>query len=318
MPNQAKAEPKQQPPGPGEHRGVQGSIAEEGCGAPADGAFRGLVLALMKEQESAPAAPAAIRAGEASEPHIVAVEDDALFRELLATELSVNGFSVLVFPDAESLLEASDAAPAADALVLDWKLPGRSGFELFSELRQRGVETPVIFLTGHALVDNERRAFLAGAVDFIDKTRGFDILIRRLQLVANAQPSARVQRRLQRHGRLMLNPVEGRAVWNDVDLHLTLSEYRVIELLAAKSPGHATYREIHDQIRSPVPARPAAGQDDHRLKVRSAIRRIRRKFLACDAGFSQISNQGGLGYVWREEAGPLQADAREGNSTTTS
>jgi two-component system response regulator ChvI len=261
----------------------------------------------MKQQGQERAPSSIRRAGEASEPHIVAVEDDALFRELLATELSVNGFSVLVFPDAESLLEASDAAPAADALVLDWKLPGRSGFELFSELRQRGVETPVIFLTGHPLVDNEKRAFLAGAVDFIDKTRGFDILIRRLQLVANAQPSVRVQRRLQRHGRLMLNPVEGRAVWDDVDLHLTLSEYRVVELLAAKSPDHATYREIHDQIRSPVPARPGTRQDEYRLKVRSAIRRIRRKFLAHDAGFSQISNQGGLGYVWRVETAPADA-----------
>lgn len=276
-------------------------------------AFRSRALAGMKEP--ADASVAVRRAGEGSEPHIVAVEDDALFRELLATELSINGFSVMVFPDAESLLAASWAAPAADALVLDWKLPGRSGFELFSELRQRGVETPVIFLTSHPLVDNEKRAFLAGAVDFIDKTRGFDILVRRLHLVANAQTSVRVQRRLQKHGRLMLNPVEGRAVWDDVDLHLTLSEYRVIELLAGRSPGHATYREIHDQIRSPTPMRPGAGPDEYRLKVRSAIRRIRRKFLACDPAFSQISNHDAVGYVWRAEASPSTSGCDVGAST---
>lgn len=280
---------------------------------PIGGARRPLVLAGMNEE--AGAATPVRRTGDASEPHIVAVEDDALFRELLATELSIHGFSVLVFPDAESLLEASEAVPSADALVLDWQLPGRSGFELFAELRQRGVETPVIFLTGHPLVDNEKRAFVAGAVDFIDKTRGFDILIRRLHLVAKAQPSVRVQRRLQRHGRLLLNPVEGRAVWDDVDLHLTLSEYRVVELLAGKSPGHATYREIHDQIRSPNPARPGSGSDDTRLKVRSAIRRIRRKFLACDPAFSQISNHEALGYVWKE-AEPDDANRSVGASAS--
>ena len=237
------------------------------------------------------------RVGAASEPHIVAVEDDALYRELLATELSFHGFNVVVFPDAESLLVTNDAGASADAIVLDWKLPGLSGFELLSALRERGVVSPVIFLTAHPLVENETRAFLAGAADFIDKTRGFDILVKRLNLVAKPPPSVRVQRRLQRHGRLLLNPVEGRAVWNDVDLSLTLSEYRVVELLASKSPDHATYDEIYDRIRSPA-LKPGAGPAEHRRNVRSTIRRIRAKFRTCDEAFAQIRNHEGLGYVW--------------------
>ena len=239
--------------------------------------------------------------GDASEPRVVAVEDDALFRELLATELRIHGFNMQVFPDAESLLASVEMALSADAIVIDWKLPGLSGFELFSELREHGVESPVIFLTAYALVENERRALLAGALDFIDKTRGFDILVRRLNLVAKAPPSVRVQRRMQRRGRLMLNPVEDRAVWDDTDLGLTVAEYRVVELLASKSPGHATYHEIHDRIRSPGPARPHATASEQRRNVRSAIRRIRLKFRARDSGFSQIGNFAALGYVWLEE-----------------
>jgi two-component system response regulator ChvI len=241
------------------------------------------------------------RAGDASDAHVVAVEDDALFRQLLATELGIHGFNVQVFPDAESLLDSVQVAASADALIIDWKLPGRSGFELFSELRERGVETPVIFLTGHALVENERRALLAGALDFIDKTRGFDILVKRLNLVAKAPPSVRVQRRLQRYGRLMLNPVEDRALWDDTDLDLTVSEYRVVELLASKSPDHATYQEIHDQIRLPSTARTHATASEQRRNVRSAIRRIRLKFRACDPSFAQIRNFAALGYVWVKE-----------------
>jgi two-component system response regulator ChvI len=247
------------------------------------------------------------RVGDASEPHVVAVEDDDLFRELLATELNIHGFNVQVFPDAETLLDSVQVASSADALVIDWKLPGRSGFELLSELRERGVETPVIFLTGYALVENERRALTAGALDFIDKTRGFDILVRRLNLVAKAPPSVRVQRRLQRHGRLVLNPVEDRATWDDTDLDLTVSEYRVVDLLARKSPDHATYQEIYDQIRSVSPARTQATAGEQRRNVRSAIRRIRMKFRARDPSFSQIRNFEALGYVWLGEGSPPDA-----------
>jgi two-component system response regulator ChvI len=235
--------------------------------------------------------------GIGSEPRVVLVEDDTLFRELVETELSIQGFGVLAFSDAESLLAAGDVAASADAIVLDWRLPGLSGAELFAELQRRGIDNPVIFLTAYPLVENEQRAFIAGAADFIDKTRGFDVLVRRLNLVVNADPGARVQRRLERRGRLLLNPVEGRASWDDVDLGLTLGEYRVVELLARRSPTHATYREIHEQIRHQAGA--AATEDECRLNARSAIRRIRLKFAACDPAFSQIQNHQAQGYVWR-------------------
>jgi two-component system response regulator ChvI len=235
--------------------------------------------------------------GIGSEPRIVLVEDDTLFRELVETELSIQGFAVLAFSDAESLLAAGDVASSADAIVLDWQLPGLSGAELFAELQRRGIDNPVIFLTAYPLVENERRAFLAGAADFIDKTRGFDVLVRRLNLIVNAAPGARVQRRLERRGRLLLNPVEGRAFWDDVDVALTLGEYRIVELLARRSPAHATYREIHEQIRHQTGA--AATEDECRLNARAAVRRIRVKFGACDPAFSQIENYQALGYLWR-------------------
>jgi two-component system, OmpR family, response regulator ChvI len=235
--------------------------------------------------------------GIGSQPRVVLVEDDTMFRELVETELSIQGFGVLAFSDAESLLAAVDVASSADAIVLDWQLPGLSGFELFGELQRRGVDNPVIFLTAYPLVENEQRAFLAGAADFIDKTRGFDVLVRRLKLIVNAAPGARVQRRLERRGRLLLNPVEGRAFWDDVDLALTLGEYRIVELLAHRSPASATYREIHEQIRHQAGA--VATADECRLNARAAMRRIRVKFAACDSAFCQIENYKALGYVWK-------------------
>ncbi len=86
---------------------------------------------------------------------VVAVEDDALFRELIANELAAQGFAVSIYPDAESLLEVPEVAAAADAIVLNWQLPGLSGTELLGELRRRGIDRPVVFLTGRPLVANE-------------------------------------------------------------------------------------------------------------------------------------------------------------------
>jgi two-component system response regulator ChvI len=250
-------------------------------------------------KDPAPSTPVDPAAGSGSQPRIVLVEDDTLFRELVETELGIQGFSVVAFPDAESLLAASGVASSADAIVLDWQLPGLSGFELFVELHRRGIDNPVIFLTAYPLLENERRAFLAGAADFIDKTRGFGILVRRLNLIVNAAPGVRVQRRLERRGRLLLNPVGGRAFWDDVDVGLTLGEYRIVELLARRSPAPATYREIHDQVRHQAGA--VSTEGECRLNARAAIRRIRVKFGACDPAFSQINNYQALGYVWRAE-----------------
>ena len=234
--------------------------------------------ARRRMKESASQTPVQLAGGTGARP-VSSWSNDTLFRNWLRRschqELCRAGFS-----DAESLLAAEDVVSSADAIVLDWQLPGLSGVELFAELQRRGIDNPVIFLTAYPLVENERRALLAGAADFIDKTRGFDVLVRRLNLVVNAAPGMRAQRRLERRGRLLLNPVEGRAFWDDVDVALTLGEYRVVELLARRSPAPATYREIHEQIRHQAAA--AATADECRLNARSAVRRIRLKFVACD------------------------------------
>ena len=61
-------------------------------------------------------------------------------------------------------------------------------------MRQRGVTLPVVFLTSHADVAYEKLAFDRGALDFVDKTRGVEILARRLRLAyASGKPEAQPQ-----------------------------------------------------------------------------------------------------------------------------
>lgn len=121
---------------------------------------------------------------------ILFVEDDEDYREALGADLSGRGFVVHSFADAASLLDSFDSAVEADVIILDWKLPRTSGIDLLRQLRRRGVNLPVVFLTGLASTVRETLAFDRGAIDFIDKTRGVDVLVSRLKRIQAMATSA--------------------------------------------------------------------------------------------------------------------------------
>ena len=117
---------------------------------------------------------------------VLHVEDDPNCREAIADQLSDHGFVVRSFADAFSLADGLAVSSEADIILLDWDLPEISGIELLIELRQVGVNLPVVFLTGYGFKAQENLAFETGAVDFIDKARGIEILARRLRRLLKA------------------------------------------------------------------------------------------------------------------------------------
>ena len=123
--------------------------------------------------------------GESGFIRVLIVEDDEDYREIVTSELTWHGFVVRGFADGDALLASLDVAAEADVIVLDWRLPTISGIDLLPRLRQLGVNLPVVFLTSHPRPANEQLAFERGALDFIDKTRGVEILACRLKLAAN-------------------------------------------------------------------------------------------------------------------------------------
>lgn len=230
---------------------------------------------------------------------VLSVDDDPLYRETLLDLLADRGFTVRGFPDAASFLDALDGAPEAEIVLLDWNLPEISGIDLLSRLRKRGINTPVAFLTGVPLVSHEEVAFVEGAVDFIDKSRGFEVLASRITRIVETQWKPKLPAQISPPrfvGRLTLRP--GRAVWRGQDVGLTYSEYTVVNLLAS-SPGDVLgYRALHDEMHySGFIA--GKGEDGYQANVRSHIKRTRKKFLAIDPAFDEIVNQPGLGYRWR-------------------
>jgi two-component system, OmpR family, response regulator ChvI len=268
------------------------------------------ILSLARSAERAAIGKAELR-------RVVLVENDQYYREVLTVELLRQGFVVHAFTDGASLLGSLATAGDADLVVLDWDLPKMPGIKLLAELRQHGVDLPVVFLTGKVIAVNEHvrcllaprealnadecMAFDQGAVDFIAKSRDRQVLVRRLRRVvelAKPKTNVAVEERLT-CDKLLLAPKSSRAFWNGVDVGLTVGEYKIVHLLVSNAGSFATYRTLYDRLRSEGFAA-GSGTDGFRVNVRSAIKRIRHKFRACDPAFDKIENYTGFGYCWRK------------------
>jgi len=102
------------------------------------------------------------------EPIIFLVDDEEEVRATLSRALKMRGFKVKAFSTAEQFLNAYQTNEIG-CLVLDYGMPGMNGLQLQSELNERGISVPVIFISGHGGVPESVQAMKGGAVDFIQK-----------------------------------------------------------------------------------------------------------------------------------------------------
>jgi two-component system, OmpR family, response regulator ChvI len=236
-----------------------------------------------------------------SEPdaiRVLLIEDGAIDRGFLANELSKQGFAVR---EIASLLGAPDAARDADVIILHCDRPKRSGIDLLDKLRRQGVNVPAVLLTGEAPPSHECLALDKGAVDVICKSRGSEVLARRLKRVVKAsnRPDQLQSGGPMISGKLLLRPDVSRAYWDDADLGLTLGEYKIVHLLASNVGSFVTYRAVYDRLQHKGFIA-GDGANGYQANVRSAIKRIRNKFRDVDPTFDQIENYAGFGYCWKK------------------
>jgi len=107
------------------------------------------------------------------------VDDEAPVREALTQVLEGARLRVEAFASAEAFLAALRPGKRG-CLLLDVSLPGRSGPELQAALAARGLELPIIFITGRGDVATSVRTLKAGAFDFLEKPVSAKILLERV------------------------------------------------------------------------------------------------------------------------------------------
>jgi PAS domain S-box-containing protein len=109
--------------------------------------------------------------GRQAELRLLVVDDDTVDRMAVRRAIAATGLVATVeeAADAEMALAALTALPS-DCVLLDYQLPGRSGLELLRDIRRRGLDVPVIMLTGTSDPDTAVALMKAGAADFLSKS----------------------------------------------------------------------------------------------------------------------------------------------------
>lgn len=261
-----------------------------------------------------------------AQQRVVIVDDDDLFRESLGLNLAEEGYDVVDFPSGETALDYLLGGKDADAVLLDWRMPGLDGPGVLRRLRDARIQIPVIFLTMLSDEIYEEAALKWGAVDFIDKSRRLPIILGRLKIITEgAKPivipagsgvSEESHGAVLRRGPLELRQDIHRAFWRGNQVDLTLSEFGIVRYLVTKSGGDVTYRQIYDLVRG-KDFLAGYGTEGFRANVRSFIKRIRKKFRDVDGEFDRIDNYPGFGYRWRDEPGDAGYDQTASGQDST-
>ncbi len=139
-------------------------------------------------------------------PTVFVVDDDEAMRDSLSQLLESAGQRVEVHADGITFL-AAYTVDRPGCLLLDMAMPGMTGLEVQAALKARGLEIPVVFLTGHGDIPLAVRAVRGGAVDFLEKPVEGTVLIERVKRALNLDEErrrlqGRAQDILERHARL--------------------------------------------------------------------------------------------------------------------
>jgi DNA-binding response OmpR family regulator len=176
---------------------------------------------------------------------ILLVEDERKVASFIARALKENTYAVDVVETGEKAIE-SGAEVAYDAILLDVRLPGMSGIEVCRELRQRGVEAPILMLTARGLVEQRVEGLDAGADDYLTKPFVLTELLARVRALVRRgfhTGNARL-----RYADLALDRHRRRATRGQEIVPLTTKEFALLELLLLRAPELVTRSEIVEHV----------------------------------------------------------------------
>jgi DNA-binding response OmpR family regulator len=176
---------------------------------------------------------------------ILLVEDERKVASFIARALKENTYAVDVAETGQKALELGGDAPY-DAILLDVRLPDLSGIEVCRELRQRGIEAPVMMLTARGLVEQRVEGLDAGADDYLTKPFVLAELLARVRaLVRRGFHSGNAK---LSYADLILDRHRRRATRDKESIPLTSREFAILELLLLRAPELVTRSEIVEHV----------------------------------------------------------------------
>lgn len=217
---------------------------------------------------------------------VLLVEDETALATALADGLRQDGFTVETAGDGLVAMDLSLTNPF-DVIVLDLMLPGLSGLDLCTRLRDAGISIPVLVLTARTTERDQLAALRLGADDYLPKPFSYRVLVARLHaLLRRAGPR---REPVLRAGDLALDRVARRCSRGEVDIDLTPREFGLLELLMSRPGQIVSKRQALDEVWDFA----LTGTESNVLEV--YIGYLRRK-VDVPFGRNAIATVRGLGY----------------------
>lgn len=224
-------------------------------------------------------------------PRVLVVDDDPQMLRAVTNALRPRGYSVLTARDGEKALGLL-AEEQLDLVLLDLGLPLVDGYGVIERLRTWS-DVPVIVLSVRESQDEKAAALDAGADDYVTKPFGAKELLARMRAVMRRTAGDQPEAVLAFDG-LVIDLEKRLVTLNNEAIHMTPTEYRLLETMAT-SPGKLlTHRWLLQRVWGP-----GYGSESHYLRL--YVRQLRQKLGDDPSRPRWITTEPGLGYRWLQE-----------------
>ena len=225
---------------------------------------------------------------------LMIVDDDAEMRTLLAEYFRRLGFDVAERESGAAALQTV-ASERFDCFILDVAMPEMSGIELLKKMRDRGIDTPTLFLTAHDLLDDKVAGFEAGADDYLAKPFSPRELEYRIEALLRRRSGGKQNENEDRLeiGDLVVDRRRHEVSRAGAKIDLTPLEFQILDLLASE-PGRAWSRnDLLDRVWS-------TEYEGYQRNIDPHINRLRKKLENDPKDPHYVLTVRGVGYKLNE------------------
>jgi two-component system, cell cycle response regulator CtrA len=177
-----------------------------------------------------------------------------------------------------------------DIILLDLMLPDMHGYEVLQKLREAGVNTPVLILSGLGELDDKIKGLSFGADDFLTKPFEHRELIARIRAIVRRAKG--LSQSTVRTGKLLVNLDNRTVAIGDQPVRLTSKEYALLELLSLRKGAMLSKEVLLEHL--------YGDEEEAELKLRVFVHKLRKKLAEASDGEDYIETVRGLGYTLRD------------------
>ncbi len=176
---------------------------------------------------------------------ILVAEDEKDMNRLISRALEKEGYGVDSCYDGEEAMEYLESADY-DGAVLDIMMPKKDGYQIVKELRQKGDDTPVIFLTARDSIADRVKGLDLGADDYLIKPFDFDELLARIRVMTRRKTGQKTS--TMTIGDLIIDTASQQVSRGGRNIELSAREYAILKYMALNKGRVLSREQIEDHV----------------------------------------------------------------------